>query len=76
MSKPDAKRDLEALIKVTEENREELKKTQQKMETLEAAIRALRNTKLESEQMREKNSKYLICASQTFLSKTTRPSNT
>lgn len=54
MPEPDANRDLEALIRATEENRAELKKTQQKVETLEAAIRALRNSRLESGQKRGK----------------------
>jgi len=48
------KRDLEALIKATEENRLELRKTQQKMESLESAIQAMRNARLESEQKRGK----------------------
>ena len=52
----DAKRDLDALIKVTEENREELKKTQQKMETLEAAIASMQNSRLESERKRKAKS--------------------
>jgi hypothetical protein len=55
MPKPDVKRDLEALIKATEENRVELRKTQQKMETLEAAIQAMRTSKLESERKRGKS---------------------
>ena len=50
----DAKRDLEALIKVTEENRAELKRTQQKMDKLEAAIQAMQNSRLESERKRGK----------------------
>lgn len=50
----DANRDLAALIKATEENRGELKKTQQKMEALEAAIKAMQNSRLESEQRRGK----------------------
>ena len=54
MSKPDTNRDLEALIKATEENRAEFKKTQQKVETLETAVRALQNSLLESERKREK----------------------
>ena len=49
MPEPDTKRDLEALIKVTEDNRAELRKTQQKMETLEAAIQAMQDSRLESE---------------------------
>lgn len=53
MPKPDSNRDLAALIKVTEENRAELKKTQQKVENLEAAIRAMQDTRLESERKRE-----------------------
>lgn len=53
MPEPDAKRSLDALIKATEENREELRKTQHKMENLEAAIEALRNSRLVSEQKRE-----------------------
>jgi hypothetical protein len=51
---PDAKRDLAALIKETEDNRAELKKTQQKMDKLEAAIQAMQNSRLESEQKRGK----------------------
>jgi hypothetical protein len=54
MSTADAKRDLEALIKATEENRAELKRTQQKMEKLEAAIQAMQNSRVESERKREK----------------------
>ncbi|HEV2329658.1 MAG TPA: hypothetical protein VGY56_12830 [Verrucomicrobiae bacterium] len=54
MSKPDASRDLEALIKATEENRAEFKKTQQKVETLETAVKALHDSILESERKREK----------------------
>jgi hypothetical protein len=54
MSKPDSKRDLEALIRTTEGNRAELKKTQRKVEDLQAAIRAAQNSRLESEQKREK----------------------
>jgi hypothetical protein len=54
MPKPDAKRDLDSLIKATEENRAELKKTQQKVEALEAAIQALLNSRLESERKRGK----------------------
>lgn len=53
MPKPDSNRDLAALIKITEENRAELKKTQQKVENLEAAIRAMQDTRLESERKRE-----------------------
>jgi hypothetical protein len=51
--KPDTKRDLEALIKATEKNRFELKKTHQKMEALEAAIQVMQNSRLESERKRE-----------------------
>ena len=54
MPKPDAKRDLEALIRATAENRAELKKTQQKVEDLESAIQAMINSRLESERKREK----------------------
>jgi hypothetical protein len=54
MLKPDCSRDLEALIKATEDNRAELKKTQQKMDTLEAAIKTMKNARLESEQRRGK----------------------
>ena len=54
MPKPDAKRDLDALIKATEENRAELKKTQEKVASLEAAIQALQNSRLESERKRGK----------------------
>jgi hypothetical protein len=54
MSEPDSKRDLEALIKATEENRAELRKTQKKMEQLEAAIQIIRDSRLESERKREK----------------------
>ncbi|HXB59920.1 MAG TPA: hypothetical protein VNU95_10155 [Candidatus Acidoferrales bacterium] len=51
---PDTKRDLEALIKATEDNRAELKRTQQKMEKLEAAIQAMQNSRLEAERKRGK----------------------
>ena len=51
---PDAKRDLEALIKATEESRAELKRTQQKMDKLEAAIQTMQNSRLESERKRGK----------------------
>jgi uncharacterized coiled-coil protein SlyX len=51
---PDASRDLDALIRVTEENRAELKKTQQKMEALEAAIKSMQNSRVEAEQRRAK----------------------
>jgi hypothetical protein len=54
MPKPDSKRDLDALIKATEKNRVELKKTQQKVENLEASIHALQNSRLESERKRGK----------------------
>jgi deoxycytidylate deaminase len=49
-----AKRDLDALIKATEENRAELIKTQQKVESLKAAIHAAQNSILESERKRRK----------------------
>jgi hypothetical protein len=51
---PQASRDLEALIKETEQNRAELKKTQQKVEKLEAAIRAMRNSRVETDRKRSK----------------------
>jgi hypothetical protein len=54
MPKPDANRDLDALIKATEENRAEFKKTQQKVDTLETAVKALQNSLLESERKRGK----------------------
>jgi hypothetical protein len=54
MSEGDTKRDLEALIKATEGNRAELRKTQQKMEQLEAAIQTMRDSRVESERRREK----------------------
>jgi hypothetical protein len=54
MSKPDDSRDLAALIKTTEDNRAELKKTQQKVEKLEAAIQAMQNSRLQAEQKRGK----------------------
>ncbi|HTR40868.1 MAG TPA: hypothetical protein VMH87_04570 [Pseudomonadales bacterium] len=54
MPKPDTRRDLEALLKATEKNRVELKKTQQKVENLEAAILAMQNSRLESEVKRAK----------------------
>jgi hypothetical protein len=54
MPKPEANRDLEALIKETEHNRAELKKTQQKVENLEAAIRAIRNSRVETDRKRTK----------------------
>jgi hypothetical protein len=56
MSKPADSRDLAALIKTTEDNRAELKKTQQKMEKLEAAIQAMQNSRLQAEQKRGKRS--------------------
>jgi hypothetical protein len=46
-------RDLEALIKATEKNRAELKRTQLKVEDLEAAIQAMQNSRLESVAKRE-----------------------
>jgi hypothetical protein len=54
MPKPDSQRDLEALLKLTEENRAELKRTQQKVENLEAAIQTMRNSRNEAEQKRGK----------------------
>ena len=51
---PETKRDLDALIKATEDNRSELKRTQQKMDKLEAAIQAMQNSRLESERKRGK----------------------
>jgi hypothetical protein len=54
MPEPDSQRDLDALIKATEENRAELKKTQQKTEILKAAIRAMQNSRLESERKQGK----------------------
>jgi uncharacterized coiled-coil protein SlyX len=54
MPKQDGKRSLEALIEAMEENRAELKKTQQKMESLEAAIQAAQDSRLESGQKRGK----------------------
>jgi hypothetical protein len=47
-----ADRDLNTLIKATEDNRAILKKTQQKMETLQAAIQALKSSRLEMERKR------------------------
>jgi uncharacterized coiled-coil protein SlyX len=49
MPEPGSNRDLDALVKAMEENRVELKKTQKKVEALEAAIQAVRNSRLESE---------------------------
>jgi hypothetical protein len=57
MPKSDVKRDLEALIKATEDNRAELKKTQQKVEDLEAAIASAQNSRLESERKQGKQGK-------------------
>jgi hypothetical protein len=54
MPEPDTKRDLEALIKAMEENRAELKKTQQKVVALEAAIKVVQDSRLESEEKRAK----------------------
>jgi hypothetical protein len=54
MPKLNSERDLDALIKVTEDNRAELKKTQLKMENLEAAIKSMQNSRLESERRRGK----------------------
>ena len=52
MPEPDSNRDLDALVNAMEENRAELKKTQQKVDRLEAAIRAMQNSRLESERKR------------------------
>jgi hypothetical protein len=49
MPEPDAHRDLDSLIKATEENRAELKKTQKKVESLETAIQAMKNSRFDSE---------------------------
>ena len=49
MPDPDANRDLDSLIKATEKNRAELKKTQKKVENLETAIQAMRNSRFDSE---------------------------
>ncbi|HXC36773.1 MAG TPA: hypothetical protein VNV43_12920 [Candidatus Acidoferrales bacterium] len=54
MPKPESKRDLNALIEATEKNRAEFKKTQQKVETLELAVKALHNSIRESERKRGK----------------------
>lgn len=54
MSKPDVHRDLEALIRATEGNRVDLKKMQQKVERLEAAILAAQKSTMESEQKQKK----------------------
>lgn len=47
-----ANRDLNTLIKATEDNRAILKKTQQKMESLKEAIQALKASRLEAERKR------------------------
>lgn len=52
MPKPDSNRDLNTLIKATEDNRAILKKTQQKMENLQAAIQAMKSSRLEIERKR------------------------
>lgn len=54
MPKPDAQRDLDSLIKAMEENRAELKKTQKKVESLETAIQAIKNSRFDSERKPEK----------------------
>lgn len=54
MPKPDTKRGLDDLIKATEKNRAELKRTQRKVENLEAAIQAMRHSRRESEHKRIK----------------------
>lgn len=54
MPNPGANRDLSTLIKATEDNRAILKKTQQKMENLQAAIQAFEASRLETEQKRRK----------------------
>jgi len=54
MPDPGANRDLPALIKATEDNRAILKKTQQKMENLQAAIQAFESSRLEIERKRRK----------------------
>lgn len=54
MPERDSNRDLDALVKAMEENRAELKKTQKKVEALEAAIQAARNSRLESDRKKGK----------------------
>ncbi|MGH7981028.1 MAG: hypothetical protein ACREE6_16745 [Limisphaerales bacterium] len=50
MPKPPDKRDLQALIKATEENGANLKKMRQKMEQLDAAIMAAKKSRLNRNQ--------------------------
>jgi hypothetical protein len=49
MPEANAKRDLEALIKATEDNRAQLQTVWQKVKDLEAAIASARNSRLESQ---------------------------
>lgn len=44
----DTKRELDALIKATEENREKLKKSWEKVKNLDAAVQAVKKTQPES----------------------------
>lgn len=48
-----ANRDLNTLIQVMKDNRAILEKTQQKMENLQAAIKAMKSSRLENERKQE-----------------------
>ena len=50
----DTKRELDALIKTTEENREELKKSWEKVKNLDAAVQAAKKTPPKSDKENEK----------------------
>jgi hypothetical protein len=53
MPELNAGRDLDALLKATEENRAELKKIQEKAASLETAIQVFQNSRNESERKRQ-----------------------
>ena len=61
---PDASRNLDALIMATEKNRAELKKTQQKMEALEPAIKSMQDSRVEAEQRRARPTQHKRLAKQ------------
>jgi cysteine synthase len=48
-------KEVEALIKARGKNHAQLKRTQQKVESLEAAIQALQNSRFESDRKRKTN---------------------
>lgn len=54
MPRANAQRDLNTLIKVTEDNRAHLQRAWQKVKDLEAAIASAQNSRLESEQKARK----------------------